>query len=153
MKVQRVRAVIFYDNGIILIKRIKIKNNIKKLYYVFPGGGIENGETINETAIREVKEELGIDINPINQLYRLESNDNSQIFVLCKYIDGIIGTGQGEEYTQRNSKDNQYIPEIIPINKIKELDLLEEVKIALLKDINNNCNLETKKLEELIYIK
>ncbi len=33
-------------------------------YYVFPGGGIEPGESEKECVIREVSEEVGLDVDP-----------------------------------------------------------------------------------------
>ena len=54
----RVRAIIVRDGKIILIKRTKSDST----YWVFPGGGVEAGETKQQALIREVKEELGLDI-------------------------------------------------------------------------------------------
>ncbi len=61
------RAVIIRDNKIVLMYRER--DNMK--YYAFPGGGIEIGETKEECIIREMKEELGINIKPIKQFYMM----------------------------------------------------------------------------------
>lgn len=36
----------------------------------FPGGGIEGDETEQEAVVRELKEELDLDVNPIRRLWR-----------------------------------------------------------------------------------
>lgn len=148
MKKQRVRAIIPYNNGLILIKRIRQINNTEKQYYVFPGGGVETNENLDQAIIREVKEELGINIIPINQLYVLEEKESIQIFILCKYESGEIGTGNGPEFTLKEYENRGlYIPEIVNFNRIDKIDLLEEVKKVLIKDLNNNnilSKLETK---------
>ena len=48
-------AIIVQEGKIALIKRIREEET----YYVFPGGGIEEGETPEEAMKREVYEELG----------------------------------------------------------------------------------------------
>ncbi len=44
----RVRAIIFIENGIILIHRKREVNGEIKEYYPLPGGGIEDGEPLEE---------------------------------------------------------------------------------------------------------
>ena len=52
------RAIIFKDGKLALI------HNGKFDYYMFPGGGIEEGESHKEALIREVKEESGLVVIP-----------------------------------------------------------------------------------------
>jgi 8-oxo-dGTP pyrophosphatase MutT (NUDIX family) len=51
-------VVIIEDGKVALIERMKNGNH----YYVFPGGGVEKGETPEQTAIREAFEELGVTV-------------------------------------------------------------------------------------------
>jgi ADP-ribose pyrophosphatase YjhB (NUDIX family) len=49
---QRVRGIIIENGKIVLIERVKGD----KTYYIFPGGGVEEGETILQALHREMKE-------------------------------------------------------------------------------------------------
>lgn len=55
-----VRVFLIEDDKIVTIK---YKREMDKNYYDIPGGKIEEGETSKQAAIREFKEETGIDIN------------------------------------------------------------------------------------------
>jgi len=61
MKIPRIisSVIIKKENKLLLIKEIL---EDKKEYWIFPGGGVDFGETIEDAAIREAKEEIGIDI-------------------------------------------------------------------------------------------
>ncbi|HPF83210.1 MAG TPA: NUDIX domain-containing protein [Bacilli bacterium] len=77
-------AFILKDNKVLLIKS-------KKGEYGFPKGHIEYGETEEETAIREVKEETNISIN-INSKFRydIEYNIKDNILKEVVYYLGIV---------------------------------------------------------------
>jgi len=90
----RAAALIVKDNTVALIKRVRED----KVYYLFPGGTIENGETIKETCIREIKEELGLDIAIDKQIAEVSFGDNIQYIFLCNVVSGTFGSGTGEEY-------------------------------------------------------
>lgn len=131
------RAVIFDDNdNLILIKRENKPNSKHKLFYCFPGGHLEKGETYEDACIREVEEELGIKVTIEKLLYEIENTDINKFekFYICKYISGILGTGTGEEFTKRNEeKYGKYQIEKISIKKIQEINLLpEDVKNVLI---------------------
>jgi 8-oxo-dGTP diphosphatase len=49
----------FGDDSIVLIKRL---NDPYKNMWALPGGIMDDGETIEQTAVREAKEETGLDV-------------------------------------------------------------------------------------------
>jgi 8-oxo-dGTP diphosphatase len=52
-------AAVLIENGkVALIKRVRDESE----YYVFPGGGVEQGETLEVATVREAVEELGLSI-------------------------------------------------------------------------------------------
>ncbi len=57
-----VDIIIIYNNKIVLVKR---KNPPYKDYFALPGGFVEVGERVEEAAIREAKEETGLDVKII----------------------------------------------------------------------------------------
>lgn len=130
-----VRGVIKKDGGIILIHRIKPREDgTYREYYTIPGGKMEIGETEEQTVVREVKEELGINVEPEKKIIEYNSDyDNSiQIFYLCKYIDGDIGTGNGPEITDKSSYKGVFEPVIVKQDQIKKINLVpEEIKKIL----------------------
>ena len=141
MKRTRVAGIIPMQGGIALMHRTEVKKRKDyQNYYTFPGGGLEEGETEEEGTIREIKEELGINVKVIRKLYEMSSEKFAQkeIFYLCEYIDGKFGTGDGPEFSgDPNYKDSgNYIPEIVQKEKIKDILLLPlEIKEKLLDDI------------------
>jgi 8-oxo-dGTP diphosphatase len=56
----RSAVLVIRDQSVLLIERIKAG---RPPYYVLPGGGIETGETPEEAAKREMKEELGVEVS------------------------------------------------------------------------------------------
>lgn len=132
-----VRTIILKENGILLIHRIKTDGENKLDYYVFPGRGLEQGEIYEECVAREVFEELGIKVKPIQKQYKATYNDKLELFYICQYIEGDFGTGSGPEFTSSEySLKGMYLPEIIDINKIKEINLQPtEIRDKLAEDI------------------
>ena len=142
----RVAGIIPYKGGIMLMHRIK-----KDLeYYAIPGGGLEEGEDLEECCIREIKEELGVNVKIEKLLYEIEVVENSisvlgiinpnqkEYFYLCKYISGEFGKGDGPEYNNdpEYAESGKFLPEIISIGEIRSINLFPpEIKEKLIKDI------------------
>ena len=136
----RVAGIVPINGGFAFMHRKNVvRNKDYQEYYTFPGGGLEEGETLEEGVIREIKEEFGINVKVIKRLYELENTKPhmKEYFFLCEYLDGEFGTGDGEEFSNNPEyKDSgEYIPEIVKAEDIKKLVLLPlEIKEKFLKD-------------------
>ena len=54
----RVAVILLEEEKVLLVKHRKYRRS----YWVFPGGIVEKGETLKEAAIRELKEEVNLEI-------------------------------------------------------------------------------------------
>lgn len=141
----RVAGIIPMQDGIALMHRTGNKVREMLDYYTFPGGGLEEGETLEQCIIREIKEEFGIDIKVKEKIYeydlKKEELEQKEYFFLCEYISGKLGTGDGPEFNNdpKYADRGKFIPEIIKKENISKINLLpEEIKERLIKDIENN---------------
>lgn len=86
----RVTGVLIEDNKILLVKQ---KVNDKKNWSL-PGGKLEQGETLEQGIIREMKEETGFDVEITRLLYLCDvsASDNTLLHItfLLKRVDGDI---------------------------------------------------------------
>lgn len=75
-KTRKVSVIIFYDEKkrILLQDRTCIKKFGEDIDWGFFGGGIEGDETPKEALIREVKEELGIDLKKFKYIGKYEGS-------------------------------------------------------------------------------
>lgn len=99
-----------------------------RVYWVFPGGGIEDNETIEGALIREGKEELGIEVLPIRELISLPNGKKELLgqmehFYICDIKNGVLGTGEGPEYQTGSGYHGKYDISWIPMEKLGEFDL------------------------------
>ena len=139
----RVAGIVPIENGFAFMHRVGVlKREDYQEYYTFPGGGLEEGETLEEGVIREIKEEFGINVKVIRKLYEMKSEkfNQKEYFYLCKYVDGEFGTGNGPEFNNdpKYIDSGKYLPEIIKKEDIKEILLLpSEIKELFVKDIKD----------------
>lgn len=116
------RAIIFDNERMVSMYR----ENGDRVYYTFPGGGMEENETEEECVVREVKEEFGIDIKPVKKVYVYEDEKSIQNFYLCDWLKGELGSGVGEEFQDDRNK-GVYVPSLIYVNKIQDLPLMPPI--------------------------
>jgi len=131
-KRQRVAVIIIHQQKILLLYRYK--NG--RTYYVIPGGGVEPGETIDQTALREIKEETNLDISLHHKLWAYDNKGHLEHYFLAAEFSGTLQLG-GPELAHQ-SPQNIFRPEWIPLAQLANVPLLPEaIKnriIAELKD-------------------
>lgn len=62
--------------------------------YMSPGGGIENGETIEECCVRELKEETGYDVKPVKHFLVINEYCFDTMYVSNYFICEKMGESQ-----------------------------------------------------------
>lgn len=108
----RIRAgiVLIQDNKVALIERHRAGLD----YFVFPGGGVDEGESPEQAAIRETMEELGVQVTIKQKVAEVQLGKRSrQVYFLAEQTGGEFGTGTGEEFTVSDPDHPQqgiYIP-------------------------------------------
>lgn len=113
-------AVVLLDGAnVCLIER----NRAGRTYYLFPGGGVEPGESHEETAIREAKEELGVDVRLLRLIADITFRRARQTFYLARIVGGQFGTGTGAEMASpADSKRGSYTPVWLPLSAAVQRD-------------------------------
>jgi 8-oxo-dGTP pyrophosphatase MutT (NUDIX family) len=115
-------CMVFTNEGkVFLIKRTK---NKKDVYWVVPGGGIEDGED-NETALRrEMLEELGISIKDISLFH--EDAETNQVFFICKEDKSVERVERSGPELEQETPDNLYENFEVEVKDVKSLRLFPE---------------------------
>ena len=130
----RARAIIIHDEKIMSMYR----ERQDRVFYTFPGGGMEGNESEHDCVKREVFEEFGIVVEPIKKLYVYENQNSIEHFYLAKWVSGDFGSGTGEEF-QADRNNGVYIPKFIQIVDIPNLPLMPpEVATSFYEDYVKN---------------
>ncbi len=116
----RIRAgiVLIQDNKVALIERYRAGFH----YFIFPGGGVDEGESPEQAAVREAMEELGIEVAIKQKVMEVQLGQRSrQFYFLVEQTGGEFGTGTGEEFLDTNRDNPQkgiYIPIWMPVDEL-----------------------------------
>lgn len=118
---QRAAIILMEEEQVALIKRMRNGHT----YYVFPGGGIESGETPEEAAFREAREELGIEVKIGSCTFEL-SGPVREYYFTAFIISGEFGTGTGEEFSEAEPERGSYEAVWMPLEMLSLINVYPE---------------------------
>lgn len=143
----RAAGILLKDNKVLLMWR----HNKGSTYYVIPGGGIEEGESIEQALEREMYEEVNLKVTKYSKLFEFVNDFSSKYnaprmdhYYLITEFAGEIKLGDPE--LSRQSPNNIYRPEWVEIDKLAELNLMpEEAKGRLISHFEHSKILAERK--------
>lgn len=111
-----VRAIIVRDGALLVMHRNKFGNE----YYTLLGGGIDPGETPEQSLVREVHEESGYTITSAKLVFVEEAGDpyGTQYVYYCEANGGHPQLGAHSEEAKLFAYGNQHTPVWLPIEQL-----------------------------------
>ena len=112
-------------------------------YFSIPGGGNDTGETLGQTAKREIFEETSLHVDVERKLYEMDDqNGNVHTVFLCIYKSGEpVLSDESEEAHKTIASNNtdRYDPKWMPVSDVKILPFLywEPIGKQLANDLEN----------------
>ena len=128
----RARIVLIEHGRVALIRRVRDGHT----YYLFPGGGVEAGETPEEAARREAVEELGVEVE-LGPLVHQESFGGTIFLYYDAWIvGGSFGTGSWPDHALLTARERErngtHEPVWVPLEELPTLDVRPRALGALL---------------------
>ena len=116
---ERASLILINDHReVLLIERVKGDRH----YWVFPGGSVEDGESLSEAAKREALEETSIELTSLKFVFQNQNQGRQEHYFLSHIGSATPTLGNGPEQ-QRQSVSNQYILRWVSFTELAELPL------------------------------
>jgi len=121
-----VRGIIVRDGKIAMVHSLKYD------YYKFPGGGIENGESLPQAQVREVAEESGLQVIPesireYGLVHRVQKGQKEAMFIQDNYyflcdVETKVGLQKLDDYEAEERFTLEYVDPLYAIRINREVD-------------------------------
>ena len=123
MSVGRRRAgvIVVVDGRLALIDRVR---DGSPPYSVVPGGGVEPGESFEDAAVREAKEELGLDVSlrSSQPAFVVRRPDGDQHYFVAVAVGGTFGESTGPEWDPARGRGT-YTPVLVTTDEAVRREL------------------------------
>ena len=107
-------------------------------YFIYPGGGVEDGETIEQALKREVKEELSLDVLQWQHLFDIEvevppvflgTKDQKYFLFLINKYTGTPKIDDCSPEKEGDGENNQHHLVWVPINDLESMNNLYPLEV------------------------
>ena len=107
-----------------------------RTYYTVPGGGVEAGETPEQAAVREAREELGLDVE-LGDLVATIEFGGRQLYYRARPVGGELGTGTWPDHAARDelqrAKRGTYEAVWVDVARLAALDVRPAELVPLIE--------------------
>lgn len=137
------RGLIIHDGKLLMMERWRGGLH----YYSIPGGGIEEGETPEQAALRELDEELGVDVRIIRKVYEVRIDDKIHHIFLCEYLGGEPSLQpSAPEAAENAAGHNRFKPGWVELKELGSIPLVywEPLRQYLIDDTRSGFDVDTK---------
>ena len=126
----RASAIIKKENAVLLMRR----EREGRVYYVLPGGTVEDGETPEAACVREVLEETGLAVESIVPI--ASEVENGRIIQTFRILS-FRGTAMlGGPERERNGASNRYVLEWVDAARLDRIELFPVSARRLLRALD-----------------
>ncbi len=116
----RAGVVLLSAGGVAVIERVRDG----KTYYTLPGGQLDEGETPQEAAVREIHEELGLIVKLHGLVSVIHVRASTQYYYRAEVLGGEFGSGSGEELSSpAESEAGSYRPVWLALEQLNTFDV------------------------------
>jgi 8-oxo-dGTP diphosphatase len=123
----RVAAVIPYEGGLLTVRHVK--DGVS--YHLLPGGGVEAGETIGASLVREVREETGVECELVGPLFINDSiaPDATRHVIQLTFLARAVGGA----VTSEPDDHRVAAVEVVALDALEALDLRPPMATELVR--------------------
>ena len=108
----RAGVIVIVDGRLALIDRVRPGS---PPYSTVPGGGVDAGESFEDAAVREAKEELGLDVElrSSQPILVVQNPEGEHRYFVADAVGGTFGSGTGPEMVAPRPERGTYTPVLV----------------------------------------
>lgn len=120
------RAIILRDDKILVFKRKRfdVEEGGFLEYYSIPGGGVEMGESVEDACVRELKEEMGIDIKLLKKVAIRYAHRHENHMFVAEITQGDPYFVPDSEEARAQNPFNQFEVRWVPVAELTVENML-----------------------------